>query len=437
MNFPLKTPLFILILLAHQALSAQTTPEPRTLNLDEVVQLGMANSKTLQISSAKAGVAHARKQQALAATVPTLSYSGSYYRLSDNIKPFETPLFSIPIPLNQTLNKLSISEPVFTGFRALNTVRASEFLENAARIDLEKDKKDVQLNLLSAAINLYKLQEAVKVFDRNLQTAQNRLNDTRNLNKQGLALDNDVLRAELSVTQIETARLETQNALTASQYALDVLLGLPENQPLLIDGASVLTDQPVATLEDFLNNSTQRADYQAATQRALASAKQAEISKGAYYPLVSIGANLYSNNPNQRQFPTEVRFITTWDAGVQLNWNLSGLYSNRFNVQESKLNLVQANTQRDQIADAARTDISNNFYSWQTALEKIGLYDKAVAQSTENQRITALRNGQQLSSTTDLLDADALLLQSQINQVSARADARLAYFRLLKSAGKL
>lgn len=429
--------LYLLLVLLPFSGQGQTGTAPRTLTLDEVVQLGMANSKTLQISASKADIAHSKIQQARATTIPSVNYTGSYYRLSDNVTPFETPLFTVPILLNQTLSKVSISEPIFTGLRALNTIRATEFLEKAARLDLEKDKKEVQLNLLSAAINLFKMQEALQVFDRSLATAKNRLTDTQNLNKQGLALDNDVLRAELAATQVETARMETQNAVLAAQYALATLLGLPTDQPLQIDPASVKAAVSAESLENFLGNATQRADYQAATQRALASGKQAEISKGAYYPFISVGANLYTNNPNQRQFPVEDRFITTWDAGVQVTWNLSGLYTNRYSVQEARLNLVQADAQREQIGDAARTDIANQYYNWQTALQKIVMSEKSVAQATENQRISALRNAQQLSSTTDLLDADVLLLQSQINLVSAQADAQMAYFKLLKSAGKL
>lgn len=429
--------MLLICLLIPLAGSGQSTALPRTLTLDEVVQLGMANSKALQISAAKASVAHSKIQQAKATTIPSLTYSGSYYRLSDNVTPFETPLFTVPVLLNQTLSKVSLSEPIFTGLRALNTIRATEYLEKAAKFDLEKDKKDVQLNLLSAALNLYKLQEAVKVFDRSLATAKNRLTDTQNLNKQGLALDNDVLRADLSVTQIETARLETNNSALASQYALATLIGLPTDQLLQIDQASITAATEAASLDDFLANATQRADYHAATQRALASGKQTEVSKGAYLPFVTAGANLYTNNPNQRQFPVEDRYITTWDAGVQISWNLSGLYTNRFSVQESKLNRVQANVQRDQIADAARTDIAANYYAWQTTIQKIALIEKAVTQSLENQRIIALRNSQQIASTTDLLEADVLLLQSEINQLSAKADAQLAYFKLLKSAGKL
>ena len=413
------------------------SPEIRTLTLDEVVTLGLANSKQIQVSAARTEAAGARTRQARSSTVPTLSYTGSYYRLSDNIKPFETSFFTVPVLLNQVNNRLSISEPVFTGLRALNTIRATEFLENAARYDLEKDKKEIQINLLTAAINLYKLQEARKVFERSLATAQNRLTDTRNLNRQGIALDNDLLKADLSVTQIETARIETDNAIAAAQYALNTLLGLSPTTLLQIDSVSILERAAPASLETFLSGSTQRADYMAAAQRAFASEKQVSVGKGAYLPLVTLGANLYANNPNQRQFPIEDKLITTWDAGVGVSWNLSSLITNKFAVQEAKLNFIQANAVREQISENARSEIATNYYAWQTAIQKIALYEKSVAQAAENQRITKLRSDQQISSLTDLLDADSLFVQAQINRVSILADARLAYLKLLRSAARL
>lgn len=434
----------LLVLALLPVVPQSVTAQVRVLRLDEVIDLGLANSKSLQISSAKAAAAQAKTAQTHDATFPTVSYNGSYARLSENIDPFaitlpsgETQVLNPVIP-NQYLNRLSITEPVFTGLRALNTIRATEFLEQAARFDLERDRKDVQLNLTAAAINLYKLQSALKVVDKNLATAQNRLTDTYHLRDQGLALDNDVLRSELAVTQLETAKLETANAIAAAQFNLAILLGLPTEQGIQIDSASLFSGAESAeSLDFFLGNAANRADVQAANQRALAASKQVKITQGTYFPLISVGANLYTNRPNQRLFPPQDRFLSTWDAGVNVSWNLSNFYTSRHTVQESKLNFLQAELQRGQLGDAAKSDIANNFYNWQTARQKTLLAEKSVAQALENQRITQLRNTQQIASLSDLLDADALLVQAQINEVGARADARMAYFKLLKSAGKL
>ena len=154
-------------------------------------------------------------------------------------------------------------------------------------------------------------------------------------------------------------------------------------------------------------------------------------------PLVSVGVNLYSNRPNQRLFPPEDRYLTTWDAGVSLSWNLTNLYTARHNVREASANLLQSNLTRDQLTDAARSEIASNYYNWVSAGQKTEVARKAVRQAEENVRVIQLRNSQQIAASTELLDADALLLQARVNNISAVADTRLAYYKLLKSAGKL
>jgi outer membrane protein TolC len=440
--FPKKTLWLFLLVLPFTVISQ--TANVRTLTIEEVVQLGLTNSKQLQVSAAKLVAAQAKTLQSRDATIPSIGYTGSYTRLSTNVQPFvfHTPsgsdLVLNPIIPNNYVNRLSLSEYVFTGFRALNTVKANVFLENAVHFDAEKDKKDVLLNLLNAAVNLYKLQEARRVFEGSLATARNRQTDVRNLKTQGLALDNDVLKAELAVAQIEMARTETDNAILSAQYGLNVLMGLPEATQIAIDGTSIFKDSPVRDgLDAFTGNAGNRADVQAAAQRALAAEKQVDITKGSRWPLVSVGANLYENRPNQRLFPPEDKFLGTWDAGITLSWSLSNLYTSRHNVQEARANMLQNNLIHDQLTESARIDIANNYYSWLSAEQRIAVAEKSVSQAIENQHITDLRSNQQISSTTDLLEADALLLQAQVNQISARADARLSYFRLLKSAGKL
>lgn len=410
----------------------------RTLTLDEVVSLGVSNSRQLQVSAAKLAAAQAKVAQYRDQFIPSLTYTGSYYRLSDNVKPFETPLFTVPILLNQTQNRFALNEVIFTGFRAKNTIEASTFLANAARYDAARDQADVKINLIGATLNLFKLQEARNVFARNLATARNRQTDLTNLRTQGLAVDNDVLKSELAIAQLEAAQTETDNAIRAAQFALATLCNLPETTDIQIDSATVFAAQESAiSLEEYLAGATNTAVVKAAQERNAAAVKQIAISKGVMLPLINVGANYYYNNPNQRQFPIEDKFIGTWDVGVGVTWNLSSFYTSRHQVEESRANQVQGEALANQLTDGVRTDIAGNFYTWQTTLAKIGVADKSVVSATENQRITQLRQTQQIATATDLLEADALLLQAQINAVTTRVDARAAWYRLQKSAGRL
>ncbi|MBU6340275.1 MAG: TolC family protein [Bacteroidetes bacterium] len=417
--------------------------ETRRLTLDELVQLGLANSKQLQISQAKVAAAHAKTNQLHDAFVPALSYSGAYNRVSANVPEFGFFLPSgeykilNPLILNQFSNRLSISESVFTGFRALNALKANEFLENASKTDAERDQKDVHLNLLAAGINLYKLQEAQQSIKANLNAAKSRVADLQKLRSQGVALDNDVLKAELMVSQLETAQIETENSIRANTFALAVLLGLPETSNLEIDSTGLKAPVGESVLNSFLDNAGNRADVRAAGFRAQASQYQMKFTKGTMLPLVSVGANMYVNNPNSRFFPPTATFHTTWDAGVALSWNLSNLYTARHTLDESKANLLQAGLLQKQLTDNARSEIANQYYNWLTARSKMDLALKSLKQSIENQKIVKARLDQQVATPSDLLDADALRIQSDINRIAAEAELQLAYYKLLKSAGKL
>ncbi len=62
--------------------------------------------------------------------------------------------------------------------------------------------------------------------------------------------------------------------------------------------------------------------------------------------------------------------------------------------------------------------------------------EKTITQTTENQRVMKNRYNNQLSTIGELLDSDFLVLQAKINLETAKADAELAYYKLLKAVGK-
>ena len=68
---------------------------------------------------------------------------------------------------------------------------------------------------------------------------------------------------------------------------------------------------------------------------------------------------------------------------------------------------------------------------------KIDVYEKAIDQATENYKITKNKYDNSLVTTTELLDADVAQLQAKLNHAFAKADALVAYNKLLQSAGLL
>lgn len=414
----------------------------RILTLDEAVQMGMNNSKALKADAAKIEATKQKTKQLWNVQIPNVVVSSNYTRLSDNIKAFEIPINGKiqtlnPQILNQYTNRVSAQQVLFAGLRAKNTFDANRFLEKAITFDVEKDKSEVKYNIIAALLNMYKIQKSLESIEQNLKTAQNRAQDTRNFLAQGIVLDNDVLKVELAQNQLETTKIELTNALAAAQYSVAILLGLPENETFSLDEKTLLLEDKVTDLSTCINAALQnRAELQAVTQRTNAAQKQIAIAKGAYLPTLSAGANAYYNNPNQRVFPQQDAFKGTWDAGLSLSWNLTSLYSNKAVVEEAKSNAIQTQMLGSQMTDNIKNEVSAAYYNYLTAKSKLGLTDKAIQQAQENQRIAKNRYSAQLSTTQEVLDADFLMFQSQINAVNANADKLLNYYKLNKSMGK-
>ena len=77
----------------------------------------------------------------------------------------------------------------------------------------------------------------------------------------------------------------------------------------------------------------------------------------------------------------------------------------------------------EQLNDTIRLQVNQDYQNYLLSQKKIEVYQKAVAQATENYRITKNKYDNSLVTTTELLDADVAQLQAKLNLSFAKADA--------------
>lgn len=123
----------------------------------------------------------------------------------------------------------------------------------------------------------------------------------------------------------------------------------------------------------------------------------------------------------------------TWNIGVSLNWNLTDLYTNKEKVKESNSSFLKMNTLLEQVKDGIQLEVNADYNNYLQAKQKIQLANKSVEQATENFRVEQNKFQTNTTTSTDFLNANTLLLQSNINLTTAIANAGLAYRKLLKS----
>ena len=415
----------------------------KKISLQEAFDLAAQNSKQLMVDSLKIQALDFKKKQAQNAMLPVVGVSTSYTRLSGNIDELPPINFmgkDIVLNkqiLNQYNNRVSVQQPIFQGLKNWNTMKSIGQLKIATDLDRQKDQQDIKLNVIQTYYNLYKLQQTKIVLDSNITQTQVRVNDISKFKNAGLALNNDVMRAELQKTNLLVSQADVESAIDITNFNMCILLGLDISTKIEVENPEVVKDANTTIQSLIASSYADRAEFKAQDYRTKAADYQIKASKSAYMPTVSAVGNGYYNNPNQRIFPQENNFKATWDVGVSVSWNIMQLYTARAIVSDAKNQKAQLLQATAQIKDGISMEVNAAYETLKVALLKIDLAQRAIDQATENKRILDNRFGAQVALLSDVLEADQFLLQAQTNLLNAQADAAIANYKLQRSLGSI
>ncbi|MGA9363113.1 MAG: TolC family protein [Bacteroidota bacterium] len=417
--------------------------EKRALSIEEAIQIGMENSRALHISSMKVLAADAKSSEANAARLPSLKLQAGYARLSE-IDPFAvslpflpSPVTISPIVLNNYTTRLSLQQPLFTGFKLEKSAAAAEYSAEAASNDFAKDKLDLVFNIKSAYWNLYKAREIKRVVDENVELMKAHLGDVQNMMAQGLVTKNEMLKVQVQLSSSQLSQIDASNLATIAMMSLNNLIGLPIGTE--IDLTSAI--QPQAMENRQLAEITQeaveaRADLKAAGMRVQASEASVTATKGSWYPQVSLYGNYYYSRPNPRILPTRDEFKDTWDFGVNLSFDVWNWNTTKHQTDQAEATLTQSREALEQLKDAIILEVNQSYLMLLQSKEKVSVAENGVEQADENYRITKNKFTSGTATNTDLLDAEVALLQAKVNRTLSLVDYELAQARIMKVVGR-
>lgn len=427
----------LLLLLTAFASQAQ---EKKTLRLEEAVLLSLQSSKQLKIGQAKIDEAVAAQREAKDRQLPDASIAGSYLRLNSpniSMKAQDTTGggsgAASPKVNHAMYGILNLSLPIYSGGRIRYGIESAGYLQKAVALDAEANKDEVIQNTIEAFANLFKAKTAVRLMKENLEQSKERVREFTNLEKNGLLARNDLLKAELQTSNIELSLLDAENNWQVANLNMDLLLGLPTTTELTLDTSGINRRDDGRSLEEFLKTAIDnRKDAQAAGLRKDAAITSVKSVKGEMLPSVKLtGGYVALNVPN---------FLAVTNAvniGVGVNYNIASLWKTKAKIQQAEARVKEWELNNAILADNITLQVNKNYLSLVSYRKKIEVYAKAMEQAKENYRITKNKYDNSLVTTSDLLEADLAQLQSTLSYTLARADAFVAYSKLIQSTGTL
>ncbi|MEX1139082.1 MAG: TolC family protein [Bacteroidota bacterium] len=432
----------ILTIIGLVFVPAAHAQEARGVTLAEVLEAAVGRHPSLRIAEARRDAAAGRVSELRSGYFPQLKLTGRAAYLSD-VPEFSIPFISEPLFPSIRNNygaRLSLQQNLFTGYRLGGSVDMAEANALAQQYDYERDQSDFTLGVVMAYWGLYRAERVVEVLNQSVDQVSAHVADIRRFRQQGLATEADVLKVETQLSEINVKAIQARGNLKIAQMNLNSLMGHPLEDPVRAVDHPFADSVRAAAMDlgvIIRTARSRRPEVAAMEQRKVMQSAALTAANAGWYPFVVLSANLDHARPNQRIIPPKDQWETTWDIGLQFQWNIWDWFATSAQADQARAQLMQAEAALDQVNDAVALEAAQSYFTLQEATERIGAAELGRKQATESHRVMSERFAQGLASSTDLLDAETALLQARLTETQAVSEYAIQRERYRKSLGGL
>ena len=410
--------------------------KPQAWSLADAVAYARDHSPRLQ--SARAAIERARGEEkaAFAPFLPEVDLLLQSGATSSNLGPGITGptghiLTSTPGTHAYVETELQIEWILWDFGRTSGRHDQAAARQRMAELRLVRADQTVQFDVTTAYLNILVAHASLLVQEDAIRQAEATLNDTRARFRGGVADPNDVLRAEVQLSEGREAAVNAREAEALAVAQLNNVMGREANLPLnVVDLPLPPPKNQPSLARDLEAAAAQRAEAGFARE-AVAAARAGATSAGAErLPRILLRGSAGRVDGAHVQ--------TGWQAGAGLHLELplytGGRVSGELHAAESEVTAATAEAQA--ILDAISLEVDQAYRSELAAEQRVQLSRPAVAQAQENLRLVRVRYRNGNATPTDIADAQALLTRSEERYASATYAYLAALARLDFAVGR-
>jgi outer membrane protein len=411
---------------------------PLRLTLEDAIRRGLQASHRLAEISAHHEAAEAIELLRKSDSMPHSVLAAGYMRTNhvDVFRGFGGAVVWPDVPDNYH-SRVDFEWPIFTGGRVPALERAAAADANAVGQDLEAARADLKLEITRAYWAVITARAAVDAVSQALSRSQSHLADVRNLLSVGLVPPSDVLTGESQQSRQQELLIAAENAAETSLLDLRRLVGLQPDEPVELVArieTPAVPSEPVAAL--VASARANRPERKALELRITGFGDRVTAAQAGRLPTVVTVGGYDMARPNPKIFPREAAWKPSWDASVNLNWSLFDGGRTRAEVAEASANQRAAEERLKDFDTIINLEVRQRRLDLASAQASIQAAEDGVRSATEARRVLAERFSAGVATNTDVLDAQAALLQAELDRTRALADAQLAAARLERALGR-
>ncbi|MBR2443094.1 MAG: TolC family protein [Rikenellaceae bacterium] len=432
--------LLIMVLCASLWAMGSYAQDTYVLSLEQVFALADENSKVMKAEDAALLEAQQAVCVAQSGRLPDidLSLSASYLgngllmdRDFSNGQKIRMPHFGNNLAIQAT-------QLIYGGGAVTNGIAMAKLKEEMAGVNREAARSRIRFMLTGFYLDLYKLQNALKVYDRNIELTKVVLRDTKARNEAGVALQNDVTRYELQLKNLELARRRVANTTEILNYDLATMLGLPADAQIQPDSTIINQSLPVQDIDYWQLQAQSNAHTVKQSALAVEIGERAEqLARAERRPTVALVAAGNLDGPITIEVPVLNNNFAYWYVGVGVSFKLSSLYKANRSIKQARLGTELSRRNRDTALEQTSLAIQSDYTRYMEAYDEVATLEKSVQLANENYAVVENRYRNDIALVTDMLDASNQLLEAELQLVNARINVIFNYYKLKNTSGNL
>lgn len=410
------------------------------LTLERMFTLADENSKTIQVEN----VAHSEAQEAVRVAqngrLPDieLSLSASYLGNGCLMDRDFTNGQNIKMPHFGNNLAIKATQLIYGGGVVNTGIAMAKLKEEMASVNMEATRSRVRFMLTGFYLDLYKLQNVLKVYDRNIELAKVVIADTKARNEAGVVLQNDITRYELLLKNLELGRKRVGNSVEILNYDLVTILGLPSETSIQSDTTLLAQSFPVQDMAYWQQLAENEAP--AVKQSALAvemSQKNEKMVRAERLPSVALVAANHFDGPITIEVPVIDKNFNYWYVGVGVSYKLSSLYKSGKNIKRARISTDVNRRRREEVLEQTSLAVQADYTQYMEAYDEVSTLEKNVQLAKENYEVTETRYRNEMALVTEMLDASNQLLDAELQLANARINVIFNYYKLKNTSGNL
>jgi outer membrane protein len=469
-------PLGALIAGAGASVSAQ---QVETVGLTTLVRSALDTNNQLVAAREAYNTAQEQVSEAWSSVMPSVDFNASYQRnLAVPVNFLPAAIFDptagpddyIGVQFgadNQWNSTISVEQPLFRP-GVIVALGAAQRFENLQDESVRGQEQAVVTQVRSAYYQLLLAQEQARLTENSVRRVRESLDETKALNRGGLADDYSVLRLEVELANLEPNLRRANNAVSQARRNLAVLVNYPDHEGLVVEGslAEMDLDDLGANSDDnrailafngatFVGGSSDGEALQTGLTRAsefrsdlrqlalTEELRQTEMraEQAAYLPEITVFGNYIvsaQDNGSPNFFGRgDGQSATSRALGLRVSLPIFQGLRRDARIDQKRATLREAQANSRQATQAARSQIRTIAESIEEARARAAGQALAVRQAQRGFEIASAQYSEGLGSQLELTDAEVALRQSEFNYAQAVFDYLIARAQFDEATGQV